>query len=262
MQWKLVAFVVAIAVVQGSTGLVEAQFVGPGGGVPVVAHTPGVGGTFWRSDVSLVNLEMTDATVGMFLLPEIVGGSPAFEPVLSEPILVPAGEQLTMRDVLLTRFGISDGKGALQIFSFEGGDVVLSSRIYVFDDDGGTYGQDITGVQVYGRGWAAGLQNDAFYRTNLGVYLPVDPMPGEVTRFTVTVRDGEGNEVGEGTFTFPAAGVQQRSLDSLGIGTLLDGWLEVTCSDPSIGWYAYASLVDEVTADAVFRPVRGRQPSP
>jgi hypothetical protein len=31
------------------------------------------------------------------------------------------------------------------------------------------------------------------------------------------------------------------------------------CSDPTLAWYAYASRVDQVTGDAVYRAARGRQ---
>jgi len=31
------------------------------------------------------------------------------------------------------------------------------------------------------------------------------------------------------------------------------------CSDPTLTWYAYASRVEQITVDAVYRAARGRQ---
>ena len=40
---------------------------------------------------------------------------------------------------------------------------------------------------------------------------------------------------------------------------LLDGYDEFACQDPTITFYAYSSLVDQVSGDAVFRQAKGRQ---
>ena len=42
-----------------------AQFLSPGGTIPVVANLPGVAGTYWRSDVTIANVSDTDTTVGL-----------------------------------------------------------------------------------------------------------------------------------------------------------------------------------------------------
>ena len=55
-----------------------AQFVAPGGVIPVVANLPGLNDTFWRSDVSILNVTSQATSVVLRLYPEIRGGSPAF----------------------------------------------------------------------------------------------------------------------------------------------------------------------------------------
>ena len=67
-----------------------AQFVAPGGSIPVVANLPGMNNTDWRTDVSVVNLETSDTSVVLLLQPEIKNGVPLFEPVFSDPINVSA----------------------------------------------------------------------------------------------------------------------------------------------------------------------------
>lgn len=57
--------------------------------------------------------------------------------------------------------------------------------------------------------------------------------------------------------TFSEPGLQQVSFDLFDVDTLIDGYAVITCSDPTAVWYAYASRVDQITGDAVFRVARG-----
>jgi hypothetical protein len=234
-----------------------AQFVAPGGTIPAVANLPGVGGTFWRSDVSVLNINDFDVNIVMYLLPEIRDGSPTFEPLISDPIQIPANGQITLANVVQSVFGLMNRKGALSVLSLDGSPITLSSRTYTFGDDGGSYGQDIHSLLVSRMAWAPGVREDAFFRTNVGIFLPMEPSPGAV--FTVTIFDDEGTQRGSGNFFFPEAGVQQRNIEALGVGTMVDGYAVFSCSDPSLVWYGYASRVDQTTGDAVYRAARGRQ---
>jgi len=250
----VMAFVVmAVAVSAG------AQFVAPGGTVPVVASIPGLNNTDWRTDVSVVNLAGTETSVLLLLQPEIANGAPTFDPILSDPVNIAAGDQRTFRNIVETFFGLSNTKGALSVFSDDGAPLVVSARIYTLDDDGGSYGQNVEGVLVKNSAWAAGIAHDEFYRTNFGIYLPFNPPLGQTTRFVVSAFDREGEQVGTADVFFGAAGVQQRSLNALGVQGLLDGYLEIRCLDPSVAFYAYASRVDQISGDAVFRQAKGRQ---
>ena len=236
-----------------------AQFVAPGASVPVVANLPGMNNTDWRTDVSIANLEAADTSVVLLLQPEIKEGAPLFEPVFSDPFAIPAGEQLTLRNVVETVFGFSNKKGALSIFATDGADLAISARIYTLGDDGGSYGQNVEGVLVANRAWAPGNSHDDFYRTNFGIFLPFAPAPGEPARFVVRAFDKDGDQVGVGNVTFTDVGVQQYSLTAIGVDGLLDGYIEFECLDPSIVFFAYASRVDQVSGDAVFRQAKGRE---
>ena len=59
------AFLLASAIPAG------AQFVAPGGSIPVVASLPGANDTFWRSDVHILNLNPSATSVVLVLFPEI-----------------------------------------------------------------------------------------------------------------------------------------------------------------------------------------------
>ena len=239
--------------------VVGAQFVAPGGTIPVVANNPGLNNTFWRSDINVVNLGDVETSIVLLLQPEIIGGVPVFETVVSDPIVIAPWSQLTLRNVLATVFDITNKKGALSIFSTDGAPLTISSRIYTYGADGGSFGQNVDGVLVAKKAWASGVTNDDFYRTNVGIFLPIAPLPGQPIRFTVRVFDNDAVEVGGGTIRFNRAGVQQVSLTDLGVGLLLEGYVEFECADPASTWFAYASRVDQVSGDAVFRQGRGRQ---
>jgi hypothetical protein len=237
----------------------HAQFVAPGASIPVVANNPGLNNTYWRSDVNVVNLGDVQTEVVLLLQPEIVGGVQAFEPMVSDSIAISPRSQLTIRNVLQSVFGLTNRKGALSIFSTDGAPLTISSRIYTVGENQGSYGQNVEGVLVARTAWASGIAHDDFYRTNIGVYLPIAPIPGQPVFFTVRVFNNAAEEVASGTLRFNRAGVQQVSLADLGVGVLLDGYVEFECADVAATWYAYASRVDQVSGDAVFRQGRGRQ---
>jgi hypothetical protein len=104
-----------------------------------------------------------------------------------------------------------------------------------------------------------GVRHDSLFRTNVGVFLPLDPNPGETAVFTVTAYSSDGTEVGSGSIYFEVGGLQQKSLDVFGVDTLLDGYVVITCSDPSLVWFGYGSIVDNVTGDGVYRAAIGRE---
>jgi hypothetical protein len=237
----------------------NAQFVAPGGTIPVVANLPGLNATDWRTDVSVVNLGETETSVRFLLQPEIRNGVKVFEPVITDPVIIAAGAQHTMRNVVETVFGFTDTKGALSIFSDDFAPLAISARIYTLGDDGGSYGQNVEGLLVANEAWTPGIAHDDFYRSNIGIYLPFDPLPGHPVRFAITVFDKDGDDVGDGEIIFRDAGVQQFNLSDFGVGMLLDGYVKFDCLDPTVTFYAYASRVDQVSGDAVFRQARGRQ---
>lgn len=237
-----------------------AQFVGPGGTVPVVANLSGANGSFWRSDVNVLNVSGSDTTIQMVLYPEIAHGQPAFEMKTSDPISLPAGQQLSLTNVVQSQFGLMNVKGSLMIYSTDGKPLVISSRTYTYGASG-SYGQDVSSVLVENKAWVAGIEEDSLFRTNVGIFWPWN----QAAQFTIDVYSGNGSLVGSGQVSFSQAGLQQRSLASFGITKLVSGYLVITCSDAQSPWYGYATKVDggvgnTGTNDAVYRPARSYQP--
>lgn len=250
--------IVLTAVVLVWSAVAGAQFVAPGGSIPVVANLPGEEETFWHSDVSIYNLSAAATSVTLVLFPELTDEGPAFEMMTYGPVPIPGGGQVTLPDVVARNFQLHDVKGGLSVFSDDFQPLVLASRTYTDAPDGGSFGQNVTGVAISRKGWVAGIQQDGFFRTNIGIFLPTDPSPDTIV-FAITIRDGAGEEVGSGSLLFDQAGLQQMNLALFGVQPpLLDGTVEIRCDEAYVVWFAYASVVDQITGDAVFRPAIGQ----
>jgi hypothetical protein len=239
-----------------------AQFVAPGGTIPAVANTSGGSGSFWLSDVSILNLNSTDTSVVLVLFPELTNSGQAFEPQTSEELPIPGNGQLKLSNVVTSVFGLRNTKGGLSIFSTDGAPLAIASRTYTSADTGGSYGLNVNGVLVADTAWIPGVEHDGFYRTNVGVFLPADPQAGQSTVFYVNIFDNQGTEVATGSLVFDQAGLWQKNLDYFGVeDPLLDGWVEIRCDDPTTIWYGYATVIDQATNDSVYRPAITRQSS-
>ena len=243
------------------TAPAAAQFVASGGAIPAVANLPGENNTFWRSDVSILNVSPAATSVRLLLLPELKNSGPAFEPQVSEEIPIPGNGQLTLANVVTSVFELHNVKGGLQIISDFGARLVLASRTYTNDPEGGSYGLNVYGALVVSdTAWVANVEHDGFFRTNVGVFVPAGASPGNPVTFTVTINDNEGTEIASGSILFDQVGLIQQSLEFFGVeDPLLDGSVTFVSSDPTPIWYAYATVIDNVTGDSVYRPAIGRQ---
>ena len=254
-----VTFLVLLVIALASPA--AAQFVAPGGAIPAVANIPGENNTFWRSDVSILNVSSAATSVQLFLFPELKNSGPAFEPQISDPIPIPGNGQLTLANVVTSVFGLRNVKGGLQISSTNGAPLVLASRTYTNDPEGGSYGLNVYGALIVSDpAWVANVEHDGFFRTNVGVFVVIGASQGNPVTFTVTIKDDEGGEVASGSIMFDQVGLIQKSLEFFGVeDPLLDGSVTIVSSDPSVVWYAYATVIDNVTGDSVYRPAIGRQ---
>jgi hypothetical protein len=237
-----------------------AQFVAPGGAIPAVADIAGENDTFWRSDVSILNVSSAETSVWLYLFPELKHSTPTFDFQTAGPFSIPGDGQLTFKNVVTSVFELNNVKGGLQIFS-DGAPLVLASRTYTIDPERGSYGLNVYGSLVLSdTAWVANVENDGFFRTNVGVFVPAGASPGNPVIFTVTIKDAEGTEVASGSFTFDQAGLKQEDLEFFGVvDDLLDGSVTIRRSGPSVLWYAYATVIDNGTGDSVYHAAIGRQ---
>jgi hypothetical protein len=238
--------------------------VAPGGAIPAVAGTvPGLNGTVWRSDVSILNLSSEQTSVTLYLFPDLTKDPVQFEVQTAGPFDIEGNSQLTLPNAVASTFGLPGKKGALSIFSNDGAPLALASRTYTYaPTGGGSFGLGVNGVVAGDTAWIPNVEHDAFFRTNVGVFLPISPPQGQSLGFTVTVFDDDGTQVASRSISFDQAGLIQRNLDYIGVDeALLDGWIEIRCDDPTYLWYGYATLIDEVTGDSVYRPAIGHDPT-
>ncbi|MDX1583268.1 MAG: PKD domain-containing protein, partial [Thermoanaerobaculia bacterium] len=217
-----------------------------------VGATPGAGGTFFRSDLSIANRGETDASVEIAYVP---WGSTA--PAGQTTLTVPATETLFFNDALSEIFSLS-GAGLFRLTTSEGTPVVAWARTYNDRGNLGTLGQFIPGFRrsdLIGAsgGLLQGLSDDADFRTNLGIVNVSDREVG----VTIEAWTGGGVKAGEqfrivqanGTLFIPTA------LSTISDSEITDGYVIIR---PGTGGaiYAWASYVDNRSTDQTFvRPL-------
>ena len=216
--------------------------------VPIVASNPGVGGTRWRSQLSVVNTAAESRSVTLEYQPE-TGPS-----VASFPMEVGPGGTLYFDDVVGDLFG-SAGKGWLRIAASDTG-VFAASRTFN-DNPDGTYGQLIPAVPVTdGAGtWdvlvIGGLSSANGFRTNIGL-TSTAPTP---TTCQIGLNRNDGSVIGSRVVELPAAGlVQLERVLGDGFGYTGDAWAEIACDPATPSIFGHASVVDGATGDPTYIP--------
>lgn len=224
--------------------------------VPGCAHTPGAAGTQWQSDLVLHNPEPVDQTLTVQAIPEI--GAKDVGP--SATVLVPAGASAELQDVLWALWGIT-GSATIQLAGEQDRDMIVGSRTYNFTDDG-TYGQLVPGcpaseavspahearlVQLSEhRGAGAGS------RTNLGlVNVSSAALDVQVQLYTA-----DGTKLGSFVENLPASGYRQidRVFRRVTSDDIEDGYAVLRTNTEGGAFFAYASVIDNLTGDPVYIP--------
>ncbi len=214
--------------------------------VPASANVAGNAGTNWRTDLRLVNLENSAASVRIYLLRAGMDNS-ALDRFVD--VTVPAGGQAQINNILASKFSFS-GTAALGIDA-EDIDLLVTSRTYNQVPQG-TYGQFIPGVRLDhaliagSTGYLVYLAKSADFRTNLG-WAGTSPESGQIV---VTVYDAGGAPLGTETFNIVPF-VQQQINDifsAVGAPATPNAYATVTATVPVV---AYASVVDNRTGDPV-----------
>lgn len=218
--------------------------------VPVVARTPGVGGTQWVSDVAIANVDSVRRRVTLrFLSPD---GLELGIKVLD----LPPGTAENYRDIVSGLFQMSQGRGSLRIDVDPAGGVAVQSRTYN-RGGGGTYGQGIPGIPAaasIGAGPAlltlVGLENSRRYRANIGV----TEVTGQAARVGIALVNAGGDQLlGYREVDLPAGGQFQKNLfGMMGLGedSIFSAQAIVRVVSGGGRIQAYASSVDNNTGDA------------
>ena len=225
--------------------------------VPAAAHTSGAAGTVWRTDLEVKARGGEPASFTVELLEERTANTDPLSAMFS----LEAGESLRLVDVVDATFGFY-GSGALRLTATEGA-ILATSRTYNTNPNG-TFGQYIPGLDAeiaaeHGHDYVLmQLSSTESFRTNVGVVNTTDATVAlEVDLFTaaasllgsvpVTLRPYEMRQL-PAVFTL----VTSEPVE--------DGYAMVRTSTEGGRFFAYASVVDNLSGDAIFIPAQLDEP--
>lgn len=224
--------------------------------IPAAGSAAGSGGTFFRTDLTLVNWNAEDQDLGIIWLPN--GNPDGFDAAV---VTLPgASPPFTIENMVGTVLGKS-GVGSLILLPVvSGGDIFdenaaidAYSRIWTPQPNAtGTVSQPFPGVEPdYMTGeyeaFVLGLRQDPGYRTNYGILNLYD----EDITFVVTVfPEDEALPVAETRITVPGASMIQQPIPAGNHGKLS---LAVSVDEDVPGdfhtWVTWASSTDNITGD-------------
>ncbi|MEO8034139.1 MAG: PKD domain-containing protein [Acidobacteriota bacterium] len=218
--------------------------------VPVTAATSGVGGSTWRTELTIFNAGSGDASVKLVFL-NSAGGPPP-----NSLIVLGSRQSVTYVNALLDIFGVASGAGAITVEATNpSGSPLLevSSRTFT-NGSTGTYGQsvpDVSAAALQSNLFLTGLESDSAFRSNLGL---VNQSPNDVF-VSLALSDVDGITLGTTNVSVPANSFQQSSLVSFfpAVGGVSYGGMSLRISASSAGAVSvYASVIDNRTQDPVY----------
>lgn len=211
--------------------------------VPVIAHLDGVGGTPWRSDVSLANPSDARLPLQLLFTPSGSGAT------TTRSIELQPRQSRLLADLVATLFAAGDTRGGMVIVPpQEGPAPAVLGRTYA-QETGGNLGQGVPAVVPLPAGtyYVAGLFSDAAYRTNAGLTAG-----SQGVWATFRLFQGTSGEVGSQTRGISPRDQQQWSVDSLFPGKSQPGVPMTVGFSITAAGVPYASLVDQLSRDSVF----------
>ncbi|MFI5165696.1 MAG: neprosin family prolyl endopeptidase [Thermoanaerobaculales bacterium] len=216
--------------------------------LPVISHSPGAGGTQWRSDVGVLNPSSSSADLEFLLY---TGGG-----TLTTTQSVGGNAQEIVTD-LAAELGFTTGSGALEVLSTQ--PLLVTSRTYNLQTSGWTYGQGYDGIassDALAAGQSAYLPQleqtgvagqVGTYRTNIGV----TNTGSTAASVTLAIFTAGGTQVWSDTKSYsPGQFYQYQEPYRLGAGltNVSAGYAVITVNSGS-GVDAYASVIDDGSGD-------------
>jgi len=224
------------------------EIVIPGGG-----NVVGFGGARWHTDLDIAN----GGTMPTMVTVQLLAANQANPNPASASFMLDGGSSIRYRDAFAEIFDF-EGTGALRLL-VDNPYVTASSRTYAADEDG-SYGQGIPAhgmmhAVTFGRtGHLTGLSesgntSDGF-RTNIGLVNAT----GADVMVDVTLYSHDDMVVDMVSVTLAAH--EQRQLSRIYPEATEVGHATVSTTTPGGAFYAYASVVDNQTADPTFIAVQ------
>jgi PKD repeat protein len=218
--------------------------------ISVTAQTNGVGGSVWRTELSLFNAGSQPVSINLSFLPG-AGGE-----VLTRALVLNPKQSKTYANALLEIFDLPSGAGALVIegtSAASSASLKVSSRTFT-NGTSGTYGQavpDVVSADLQQTLYMTGLASDSSYRTNIGL---VNRSSAPVAA-TLLLMDANGSTLGSTQVTVPAGSFQQAALSGYfpQAGTAAQTGMTLRVSAAAAdALSAYASVVDNRTQDPIY----------
>ncbi|HET7435671.1 MAG TPA: hypothetical protein VFN10_13260 [Thermoanaerobaculia bacterium] len=221
--------------------------------IPVAGSAAGQNGTFFRSDINIVNFSDTDQIVRLYWLPQ--GASGATVAPRDLPIAARSGYS---SEDFVTNIMQQSGIGAILIRAITptgafdpNGKLYATARIWT--PQPGTTGNvsqsfftiDTLSQAASSRRWIFGVRRDARYRMNAGVANASDL----TQRYRVSVIAG-GQIVESTEIELLPMSMQQVAMPGTTGGALQLVVENITNGTRSLAWQSWASSIDNVTGDA------------
>ena len=218
--------------------------------VPVSAQSEGVGGSVWRTELTLFNGGSEGTQVSLAFVPG-AGGS-----VITRTMFLSPRQSLTYANALRDVFGMQSGSGAIAVEATGASATpVLKVTSRTFNDaTGGTYGlavPDVVAADLQQTLYLTGIVHTAAYRTNIGL---VNRSATDVSA-TLTLFNPNGSALATASVTVPARSFQQEPVTTYfpaAAGRSLEGVsIRATISAPN-ALSLYGSVVDNRTHDPLY----------
>lgn len=210
--------------------------------IPIVAYAPGAYGTFWKTDLCIFNSMDTEIEVTV----EFYSGDSAFYD--SKVFSILAKNTKCIKNFVYELFNYQ-GYGMIYLTTDDvDNEMGVWSRIYTEREDGGTYGQAIDNQLIFSNirsSYLFGITKNNDLRTNLGICCLLCD-----SSFDVELYNKTGILLKKYKINVPYNGVLQFAIDI----EVENGWARIIPAEDKIVYYAYMSLVDNKTGDAVFMP--------
>jgi len=220
--------------------------------VPTSAHVSGINGTFWRSELEVVNRGTEVARYQLALLPRAGGEVSSVSPRFT----LQPGAARRHRNLLQEVFGTT-GAGAVRVTALVG-QVEVTSRTFT-QSGSGSFGQAVPGipeeeaatagrtVRLMGLSQAASRADG--FRTNLGMVNT----GGVAVTIDVTLHAASGAVLGTVSETVQAETLTQidEVLRRVTADPVVGGYALLRTTTPGASFLAYASVIDNRTGDPV-----------
>lgn len=221
--------------------------------IPVVAHTQGTAGTAWRTDLRVLNHGSFSVHIDAeFRLQGAFGVAPVIETFQLQP-----GEAVAIEDVVGGFFGLTGVAGSLRLVPREGPAALLATSRTANHSSFGTYGQYVPALRadqgLHERGVLLHVDKGTTTRSNLGI-VETD---GASVVVNIRILDEQGLLLGSPVRMDLGSweSVQINDVFSvLGAPANRNSRIEISRESGAGGFFAYASVVDAESGDAIFVP--------